>query len=86
MKVLITEVCTGKPDGVHEIVYTDGREYDLPEGLAKKFMGEGKATHPHLNPLPEGEEILLSPPFQGEDQGGNGLKVKSKKEVRHVKE
>lgn len=43
MKIIITEVCTGKPDGVHEIVYTDGREYDLPEGLAKIFVDEGKA-------------------------------------------
>ena len=30
--------------------------------------------HPHLNPLPDGEETLLSPPLQGEGQGGDGGK------------
>lgn len=44
MKVTITKVCIGKPDGVHEIVYTDGREYDLPEGLAREFIEAKKAV------------------------------------------
>ena len=33
-----------------------------------------KLTHPHLNPLPEGEEIFSFPPLQGEGQGGDGVK------------
>ena len=31
--------------------------------------GQG-STHPHLNPLPEGEEVPL--PFKGRDRGGVG--------------
>lgn len=43
MKVRILQVCTGSPDDVHTYVYTDGREYDLPDSLAKKLIEEGKA-------------------------------------------
>src|SRR3989304_7485804 len=35
--------------------------------------GVRSQTHPHLNPLPEGEETLLSPHLQGEGQGGDGV-------------
>ena len=36
-------------------------------GLTKRHEN----PHPHLNPLPEGEDI--TPPLQGEGQGGDGL-------------
>jgi len=35
-------------------------------------MKRNKNAHPHLNPLPEGEESSYFPPFQGEGQGGDG--------------
>ncbi|MDO8445037.1 MAG: type II secretion system protein [Deltaproteobacteria bacterium] len=35
--------------------------------------GNENQPHPHLNPLPEGEETFLFPPLQGEGQGGDGV-------------
>jgi|GEM_PF-4922842 len=34
--------------------------------------GDENLPHPHLNPLPDGEEKL--PPLQGEGRGGDGCK------------
>ncbi|MBI3753098.1 MAG: hypothetical protein HY266_03510 [Deltaproteobacteria bacterium] len=34
---------------------------------------EENLPHPHLNPLPEGEETILLPPLQGEGWGGDGV-------------
>ena len=78
MKVLITEICTGKPDGVTEIVYTDGREYDLPEGLARKFMDEGKAKEP------SGQWSVASGQLTDHRSPATGHGIKSK-EGKHEK-
>ena len=54
-------------------------------------------THPHLNPLPEGEETILLnpfhdggerillPPLQGEGQGGDGVKYIFGTNLAHFK-
>src|SRR3972149_454196 len=47
--------------------------------------GVRSQTHPHLNPLPEGEETLLSPHLQGEGQGGDGVE-KELMELRTVQD
>ena len=82
MKVLITEICTGKPDGVHEIVYTDGREYDLPEELAREFIDERKAQLPPPPCIPRGQGGMQGGQ-EGESKAGA---LKKLKEVKHVKE
>lgn len=52
-------------------------------GRLKRYTNQNQ-PHPHLNPLPEGEESFFSPPLQREGQGGDGVKVAFETEVKRV--
>ena len=42
--VTMTATRLGSPDGIAVHTYEAGRSYDLPEGLADNFIGQGAAT------------------------------------------
>ena len=46
--------------------------FEEAQRIARTPVNDGKEPHPHLNPLPEGEEATSLPPFQGEGWGGDG--------------
>ncbi len=43
MKIKMLETRMGSPDGVSVLSYSEGEQYELPDGLAQVFIAEGWA-------------------------------------------
>ena len=76
--ILLLSLLLLSPIILFKMIFDKRYKIGLSERLGNipdKVVADLKNPHPHLSPLPEGEETILLPPLQGEGWGGDGVKV-----------